>query len=252
MLADRRQAHAGVEGAVSQFAADPKRRRCVKSHARGHSRGRACLGSRRGTQIRDACRKVDVARGEKLLAGVGGSPLDAFNALQPAIQDDLNVHRFVFAHRTYGLVGLLGEEYSYSMLRECVRLCRRSRTRTHQAQSCRVSHSALVPELLDQYKLDGKKTGKRDPGDAAVNDLCLAIYNGPPQRGRSRGGGSRRGNRPRSDRRGDLTGIKPVRPAAGDGQLAAMAIRRVSIRPTPPTPGATWCGLPSRDTPSPG
>jgi hypothetical protein len=80
-------------------------------------------GSDLGVQIRDACRKVDVDRGEKLLATVGDSPLAAFNALQPAIQDDLNVHRFVFAHRTYGLVGLLGKEYSYSLLRQCVRLC---------------------------------------------------------------------------------------------------------------------------------
>ena len=49
-----------------------------------------------GEQIRDACRKVDVDLGEKLLATVGESPLEAFNALQPAMQDDLNVHRFVF------------------------------------------------------------------------------------------------------------------------------------------------------------
>jgi hypothetical protein len=132
-----------------------------------------------GIQIRDACRKADVERGEKLLAGVSGSPLNAFNALQPAIQDDLNVHRFVFAHRTYGLVGLLGEEYSYSMLRQCVRLCA-----DHERQ--RVEHKnpespirALLPKLLDQYKLAGKQLGKRDPGDDAVNELCLAIYNGP-------------------------------------------------------------------------
>jgi hypothetical protein len=132
-----------------------------------------------GTQIRDACRQVDVERGEKLLAGVGGSPLDAFNALQPAIQDDLNVHRFVFAHRTYGLVGLLGQEYAYSMLRQCVRLCadhEREHVERKQAES---PIRALVPKLLDQYKLDGKTIGKRDPGDAAVNELCLAIYNGP-------------------------------------------------------------------------
>ena len=132
-----------------------------------------------GIQIRDACRKADVERGEKLLAGVGGSPLDAFNALQPAIQDELNVHRFVFAHRTYGLVGLLGEEYSYSMLRQCVRLCA-----DHERERIEHKHPespirALVPKLLDQYKLDGKKLGKRDPGDAAVNELCLTIYNGP-------------------------------------------------------------------------
>ncbi len=132
-----------------------------------------------GTAIRDACRNVDLVRGEQLLAGVGGSPLDAFNALQPAIQDDLNVHRFVFAHRTYGLVGLLGEEYAYSMLRQCVRLCI-----DHEREHIKGNHPAspiraLVPKLLDQYKLVGRELGKRDPGDAAVNDLCLAIYNGP-------------------------------------------------------------------------
>jgi hypothetical protein len=113
------------------------------------------------------------------LAGLDGSPIKAFNALQPTIQDDLNVHRFVFAHRTYGLVGLLGEEYSYAMLRQCVRFCvdhERDRIQNKHAES---PIRALVPKLLDQYKLDGKALGKRDPGDAAVNELCLAIYNGP-------------------------------------------------------------------------
>jgi hypothetical protein len=132
-----------------------------------------------GTQIRDACRKADVERGEKLLAGVDGSSLKAFNALQPAIQDDLNVHRFVFAHRTYGLVGLLGEEYSYSMLRQCVRFCvdhERGRIENNHAE---LPIRALVPKLLDQYKLHDKSLGKRDPGDDAVNELSLAIYYGP-------------------------------------------------------------------------
>jgi hypothetical protein len=135
-----------------------------------------------GIQIRDACRRVDVERGEKLLAGVGGSPLMAFNALQPAIQDDLNVHRFVFAHRTYGLVGLLGEEYAHAMLRQCVRLCvdhERGRIENKQAES---PIRDLVPKLLDQYKLEGKTLGNRDPGDAAVNELSLAIYNGPREK----------------------------------------------------------------------
>jgi hypothetical protein len=133
-------------------------------------------------QIRDACRRADVDQGETLLAGVGGSSLEAFNALQPSIQDDLNVHRFVFAHRTYGLIGLLGEDYSYSMLRQCVRLCadheRDRLEHKHPAPPIR----ALVPKLLDQYKLDGKKLGKRDPGDDNVNKLSLTIYNGPNEK----------------------------------------------------------------------
>lgn len=132
-----------------------------------------------GIQIRDACRKADVARGEQLLAEVGGTSLDAFNALQPAIQDDLNVHRFVFAHRTYGLVGLLGEEYSYSLLRQCVRLCV-----DHEREHIKHKHPespirALVPKLLDQYQLEGRELGRRDPGDAAIDELGLVIYNGP-------------------------------------------------------------------------
>ncbi|MGE3409357.1 MAG: hypothetical protein AB7I37_21245 [Pirellulales bacterium] len=135
-----------------------------------------------GLQIRDACRKTDYTLGEQLLATVGDSPLDAFNALQPAMQDDLNVHRFVFAHRTYGLVGLLGKDYSYSLLRQCVRFCA-----DHEQK--RIAHKqpespirALVPKLLDQYKLAGKPLGNRDPGDAAVDELSQAIYQGPRDR----------------------------------------------------------------------
>jgi hypothetical protein len=69
-------------------------------------------------QIRDACRNVDSQRSERLLSTVDANPIDALNAIQLAVQDDLNVHRFVFAHRTYGLVGLLGKEHSHAILRQ--------------------------------------------------------------------------------------------------------------------------------------
>jgi hypothetical protein len=119
--------------------------------------------------------------GESLLATVSDSPLEAFNALQLAMQDDLNVHRFVFAHRTYGLVGLMGKEYSYSLLRQCVRFCanhEQNRIENNQPES---PIRAIVPKLLDQYKLAGKKLGKRDPGNEAVDELSQTIYHGPRQ-----------------------------------------------------------------------
>ena len=132
-----------------------------------------------GVQIRDACRQVNVDLGEKLLASVADSPRDAFNALQPAIQDDLNVHRFVFAHRTYGLVGLLGKEYSYSLLRQCVRFCANHEQGRIERNRPESPIRRLVPKLLDQYKLAGKSLGKRDPGDKAVEELSQVIYQGP-------------------------------------------------------------------------
>src|SRR5262245_64299192 len=46
--------------------------------------------------IRDACRVADVDRAEKLFAPLANASLDeAFNVLQPAMQDEVNVHRFV-------------------------------------------------------------------------------------------------------------------------------------------------------------
>jgi hypothetical protein len=147
-------------------------------HAAEHA---AEQGGDLSVQVRDACRKPDIKLGEELLA-TARTPLEAFNMLQPAMQDDMNVHRFVFAHRTYGLVGLLGKEYSYSLLRQCVRFCadheRMRLERKYEASPIR----DLLPKLLDQYKLAGKTLGTRDPGDEAVEALALVIYNGPREK----------------------------------------------------------------------
>ena len=205
-------------------------------------------------QIRDACRKVDVDRGERLLATVGGSPLDLFNALQPAIQDDLNVHRFVFAHRTYGLVGLLGKEYSYSLLRQCVRLCadhERIRIEHKQAES---PIRALLPKLLDQYKLAGKSLGKRDPGDAADRCAVSRRFTTVRATGRPRRLPPRwpKVSIPRSSaRRSRWRRISTfcVKAPTNGGPTAT---RPASIRPTRPTPGGTWSALPITATRRPG
>jgi hypothetical protein len=136
-----------------------------------------------GVAIRDACRVADVARAEKLFAPLANAPLDqAFNVLQPAMQDDINVHRFVFAYRTHGLADLLGKDYAHTILRQCVRFCvnhEQSRINNKRAES---PIRALMPKLLDQYKLDGKQLGTRDPGDAAVLALAETIYQGPAER----------------------------------------------------------------------
>jgi hypothetical protein len=136
-----------------------------------------------GLAIRDACRATDVAQAEKLFAPLGRGPLeDAFNALQPAMQDDINVHRFVFAHRTYGLAGLLGTDHAHTILRQCVRFCITHEQGRLKNKSPESPIRVLMPKLLDQYKLAGKQMGTRDPGDDAVEALAKAIYLGPSDR----------------------------------------------------------------------
>jgi hypothetical protein len=137
----------------------------------------------RSLAIRDACRVADTDRAEKLFAPLGTGPLDdAFNALQPAMQDDINVHRFVFAYRTRGLADLLGKDYAHTILRQCVRFCcSHEQDRIHR-KGAESPIRTVMPKLLDQYKLAAPKFGTRDPGDAAVEALARTIFQGPPAR----------------------------------------------------------------------
>lgn len=133
--------------------------------------------------IRDACRTADVKQAEKLFAPLEKASLDeAFNVLQPVMQDDINVHRFVFAYRTHSLAGMLGQEHAYTILRQCVHFCCNHEqgrlSRNHPPSPIR----ALMPKLLDQYKLAGKTAGTRDPGDEAVEALARTIYQGPAEK----------------------------------------------------------------------
>lgn len=137
----------------------------------------------RALAIRNACRATDVEHAERLFAPLAKASLDdAFVALQPAMQDDINVHRFVFAHRARGLAELLGKDYAYTILRQCVRFCvyhDQERIKHQQPES---PIRTLLPKLLDQYKLAAPRLGQRDPGDATVEELATTIYHGPPAR----------------------------------------------------------------------
>lgn len=133
--------------------------------------------------LRDHGRANNLSQAEQLFTQLHAATADdMFNQLQPIMQDDINVHRFVFAYRTHGLAKLLGPEYAYDILRQCVRFCL-----SHEQN--RIDHNgppspirALMPKLLDQYKLAGARFGSADPGDAWVDQTSLAIYSGPPER----------------------------------------------------------------------
>lgn len=136
-----------------------------------------------GLDLRAASRAGDMDRAEGLFSTLTDAPLeDAFNALQPAVQDDINVHRFVFAHRTYGLAKLLGAEYAHLLLRQCVRFCVDNEQHRIASKYPESPIRTVLPKLFDQYGLAGKTFGTRDPGDAAVDELSRTIYAGPPER----------------------------------------------------------------------
>ncbi len=94
----------------------------------------------------------------------------------------MNVHRFVFAHRARGLAALLGPDYAHTLLRQCVRFCVDNERMEKEHNQPEPAIRALMPKLLDQYKLAGKTPGQRDPGDAEVERLAEAVYAGPAEK----------------------------------------------------------------------
>ena len=101
----------------------------------------------------------------------------------------------------------------------------------------------VMPKLLDQYKLVGKTPGKRDPGDAAVDELASTIYNGPPASSADAAAAALAdGISHEVGRRSHFAGVQHARAPArtGGNHGGPTAIRPAFTRPTPPTPSATW------------
>ena len=135
-----------------------------------------------GEQLRQAVRDVNMNGAEQIFAGMmQGSTEDAYNHLQSIVQDDINVHRFVLAHRSYRLVNLLGAEHAHTILRQCVRFCvehERNRTSRNRPPS---PIRTVLPALFDEYGLESVSLGKKDPGDEWVAALSETIYGSPPE-----------------------------------------------------------------------
>src|SRR5262249_1296288 len=103
---------------------------------------------------------------------------EAFNHLQFAVQDEVDVHRVVLAWRSWALLDLTGKEQALTLLRQSVRYAVRTEQamKDHKRQPPEIR--TVLPKLLDQYKLVGRPLGKRSAHDAWVEHLSSTIYIG--------------------------------------------------------------------------
>src|SRR5205085_2814605 len=103
-----------------------------------------------GEQLRDACRKADLAGAEATFAALcrQGKPEDALNALLVEVDDATEVHRVVLVSRAWDLTRFVGAERAHTMLRQSVHYCVNSERNPNQ-----VKYNAplreLLPRLLD-------------------------------------------------------------------------------------------------------
>lgn len=130
-----------------------------------------------GDKIREASRGRAMEEAEALFASVDNVPIEErFNAILPTIEDDINVHRFVLAQRSMELIDIVGEQHAQTMLRQCVRYCVDEEQNAHKRGRRPSAIRKLLPRLMDQYGLAGKKLGDRDPGDSWVEEMANVVY----------------------------------------------------------------------------
>lgn len=133
--------------------------------------------------LRAATRAADLDEAEGLFSGMTAHSLDdAYNHLQYVVQDEMNVHRFVLAHRAWGLIDVVGREHAHTLLRQSVRFCvkaEKDRIRNNRPEP---KIRALLPKVLDRHRLIGRALGSRKPDDAWVEALSRIIYDAGKER----------------------------------------------------------------------
>jgi hypothetical protein len=133
-----------------------------------------------GERLREAVRAADWNGAESHFAAIahGSSPGEAFNHVQFAVQDEVDVHRVVLAWRAWAMLGLAGEQFAHTLLRQSVRYCLDVEQRMEQQSRSRSAVRDIVPKLLDEYRLLGPGGSRRDVDDGWVEQMAQTIFNG--------------------------------------------------------------------------
>jgi hypothetical protein len=129
-----------------------------------------------GELLREATRRRDQQGAEETFAALARGPIgEAFNHLQFAVEDEVDVHRVVLAWRSWVLRDFTGAEYAHTLLRQSVRYCVDAEKHVFE-QKRTPGIRATLPKLFDQYRLAGRKPGDRKADEKWIDDLSRTIY----------------------------------------------------------------------------
>jgi hypothetical protein len=129
--------------------------------------------------LQAATRGADMERAEAAFATLATGPIgEAYNHLQFSIQDEIDVHRVVLSWRAWMMLDVTGVAHAHTLLRQSVRFCVDSeqymRQRGRQPNAIR----ELLPRLLSDHRLLDWTAGKRDPGNAWIEEMARVLFGG--------------------------------------------------------------------------
>jgi hypothetical protein len=129
-----------------------------------------------GELLREATRRRDQQAAEATFAALCRQPIgEAFNHLQFAVEDEVDVHRVVLAWRSWVLRDFTSADDARTLLRQSVRYCVDAEKQLFEHRRTPAIRTVL-PKLLDQYRLAGRKPGKRKAEDKWIEHLVQTIY----------------------------------------------------------------------------
>ena len=132
-----------------------------------------------GQALQAATRRADFEAAEGVFARIARGPAnEAFNHLQFAIQDEVDVHRTVLAWRAWKMTSIAGEAHAHTLLRQSVRYCVDSEQsmRSHSRSPSGIRE--LLPALLDNLGLLHRKPGNRTASDSELQELSQVLFTG--------------------------------------------------------------------------
>lgn len=133
----------------------------------------------RADELRASIHAIDWNLAETQFASLSeGSVADAFNQLQVAVQDETDVHRVVLSWRAWVMLGLAGQEYAQTLLRQSVRYCLDTEQRMRDKNYPHSGVRELLPRLLDEHRLLAKPLGDCLVDDKWVEQLAREIFAG--------------------------------------------------------------------------
>ncbi len=218
-------------------------------------------GEHGGERLRSATRAKDVVAAERTFAALMRGTVDeAFNDLLYAVDDSTDVHRVVLPYRAYDLLGIIGQEQAHTLLRQSVRYCVKNEGGSSDGQAA--VPRALLPKLLDEYRLMGRMPGDRAADDAWVDAMSKTLFTSTPQQAADAAAAAlAEGFSP--DAIGESitlaanqlvlrdVGRRRARNRPASRSAAYTAIRSACTRATRPTLGATWPAWAIRGTSTP-
>ena len=115
----------------------------------------------------------DRVAAERALAAVGrSSPEDALDAALLGVEDNHDVHTIVLPWRAYAMLDIVGRDHAVTLLRQSVRQCA-EQCADHKAREAQMATvRAIVPRLLEKYKLPKDSRGTRAADDMWVEKMC--------------------------------------------------------------------------------